>query len=144
MQNFFIFFVVLCVFTILGMYGKRHEVENPLHPPKPEEVQQLTNNQEGLSMNRPIIWCRFHISILMMHGMHQQQCIFAIQRFSDLRRTRSQGAVAVGGEVSEVSATVGGNVTAEYSQHGVLPGRGLEVSGRNDAEERLFFQPSVR
>jgi hypothetical protein len=45
-------------------------------------------------------------------GMHQRQFIFAVQRFRDLRRQRSQGAVAIGGEVG----TVGG-IDADHGDH---------------------------
>ena len=45
--------------------------------------------------------------------MHQRQFVFAVHRFRHLRRQRSQGAVAVGGEVG----TVGG-IDAD---HGVSP-----------------------
>ena len=44
--------------------------------------------------------------------MHQRQFVFAVQRFRDLRRQRSQSAVAVGGEVG-----AGGGIDADHGDH---------------------------
>ena len=42
-----------------------------------------------------------------INGMHQRQFVFAVQRFRDLRRQRSQGTVAVGGESAGWSQIMG-------------------------------------
>ena len=62
---------------------------------------------EDASLHQPLPFPGF------INGMHQRQFVFAVQRFRDLRRQRSQGAVAVGGEVGAVSRI--------DTDHGVSP-----------------------
>ena len=69
-------------------------------------------------------------------GMHQRQFVFAVQRFRDLRRQRSQSAVAIGGEVGAV-----GGIDADHGDHLL---EGIKKASRNATLEAVFFSTTNR
>ena len=72
----------------------------------PGRCRRRYRSTEDAALHQPLPFSRF------VNGMHQRQFIFAVQHFRDLRRQRSQGAVAVGGEVGAV-----GGIDADHEDH---------------------------